>query len=171
MYLFVLVWGPLVETAIDAASSGQANTPFGKIFSCFMCACMFGSSISTLSASIGLSVVARMGPMLVIAAASLYSAAQPDSTWMFLVGCFLVFEVAVGLYFPSIGALRSAYVPDEHRAIVLNFVRLPLNAIVVTVTFCRARIGNAGALKCSAAALSCALLLLAQLRSRKTKAT
>ena len=38
MYLFVLVWGPLVASAIGHASGGAAVVPFGKVFACFMCA-------------------------------------------------------------------------------------------------------------------------------------
>ena len=38
MYLFVLVWGPLVASAIGHASGGAAVVPFGKVFACYMCA-------------------------------------------------------------------------------------------------------------------------------------
>eukprot|EP01066_Platyproteum_vivax_P013463 Platyproteum_vivax@DN6090_c0_g1_i2.p1 len=36
-----------------------------------------------------------------------------------------------GMYFPSYYSLRSSIVPDEGRATILNFFRIPLNGIVL----------------------------------------
>jgi hypothetical protein len=44
-----------------------------------------------------------------------------------------VFEVCVGLFWPSLGFLRSKYVPEDCRATTMNFFRMPLNLIVVLV--------------------------------------
>jgi len=46
---------------------------------------------------------------------------------------FFAFEVCVGLFWPSMGFLRSRYVPEEVRATVMNLFRIPLNIIVVVV--------------------------------------
>ena len=46
---------------------------------------------------------------------------------------FLVFEVTVGMFYPTFGTLRSIFVPEETRAAVMNFFRIPLNAFVVVV--------------------------------------
>jgi hypothetical protein len=43
--------------------------------------------------------------------------------------CFLVLEVSIGLYFPSIGCLRSQIIPEERRATVTNWFRVPMNII------------------------------------------
>ena len=43
--------------------------------------------------------------------------------------CFLVLEVSIGLYFPSIGCLRSQLIPEERRATVTNWFRVPMNLI------------------------------------------
>ena len=43
--------------------------------------------------------------------------------------CFLVLETSVGLYFPSIGCLRSQLIPEERRATVTNWFRVPMNLI------------------------------------------
>ena len=43
--------------------------------------------------------------------------------------CFLVLEASVGLYFPSIGCLRSQLIPEERRATVTNWFRVPMNII------------------------------------------
>jgi hypothetical protein len=44
---------------------------------------------------------------------------------------FIVFETCVGLYFPTQSTLRSKYVPEETRAAIMNFYRVPLNLFVV----------------------------------------
>ena len=43
--------------------------------------------------------------------------------------CFLVLEVSIGLYFPCIGCLRSQLIPEERRATVTNWFRVPMNLI------------------------------------------
>ena len=42
---------------------------------------------------------------------------------------FLALETAIGLYFPSIGVLRSQLIPESHRATVTNWFRVPMNII------------------------------------------
>merc|ERR1740130_1976945 len=44
---------------------------------------------------------------------------------------FLLFEFSVGLYFPSVGVLKSDIVPENVRATMYNIYRIPLNAVVV----------------------------------------
>ncbi|CAJ1337739.1 unnamed protein product [Effrenium voratum] len=46
---------------------------------------------------------------------------------------FLVFEFCVGVYFPSIGTLKSELVPERIRATMYNICRVPLNAVVVSL--------------------------------------
>lgn len=46
---------------------------------------------------------------------------------------FCVFEVACGVYFPSIGTLRGRFIPEEVRSTIMNFFRIGLNLIVVVV--------------------------------------
>ncbi|CAA9997624.1 unnamed protein product, partial [Nesidiocoris tenuis] len=40
---------------------------------------------------------------------------------------FLVYEVSVGIYYPAIGYLRSRSVPEEYRATLSNWLRVPMN--------------------------------------------
>ena len=42
---------------------------------------------------------------------------------------FLVLEMSIGFYFPSIGCLRSELIPEERRATVTNWFRVPMNLI------------------------------------------
>merc|ERR1719160_867934 len=44
--------------------------------------------------------------------------------------CFLIFEFCVGVYWPTVGTLKSEIVPEDVRATVYNIYRVPLNAVV-----------------------------------------
>ena len=68
----------------------------------------------------------------------------------------LAFEMAVGFYFPSIGTLRSKYVPDAHKGSILNVFRIPLNLIVISTFLSINRLGVSGALALAAAILGVA---------------
>ena len=42
---------------------------------------------------------------------------------------FLLLETAIGIYFPAVGCLRSRLIPEEKRATVTNWFRVPMNVI------------------------------------------
>ena len=67
---------------------------------------------------------------------------------------FFVFEVCVGLFWPSLGFLRSKYVPEDCRATTMNFFRIPLNMIVVMV------LANIGTLSTFQVFLMCFAVLM-----------
>lgn len=46
---------------------------------------------------------------------------------------FCVFEVCVGIFWPSMMTMRATYVPEELRATIINMFRIPLNAFVCIV--------------------------------------
>jgi hypothetical protein len=46
---------------------------------------------------------------------------------------FCVFEACVGVFWPSMMALRAARVPEALRATIINIFRIPLNAFVCVV--------------------------------------
>merc|ERR1719198_699822 len=50
-----------------------------------------------------------------------------------LYGSFLLFESTVGIYFPSMGSLKSELVPEEARAGIYNCYRVPLNLVVMSI--------------------------------------
>jgi hypothetical protein len=48
--------------------------------------------------------------------------------------CFsgmLLFEMCVGMYFPVMGTMKGAIVPEDKRAAIYNLFRIPLNFIVL----------------------------------------
>ena len=44
---------------------------------------------------------------------------------------FLLFEVTVGLFYPSYGVIKSQRIPEDVRSTVMNIFRIPLNLFVV----------------------------------------
>ena len=48
---------------------------------------------------------------------------------------FCAFEVMVGIFWPSMMTMRSAYVPEEIRSTIINFFRIPLNLFVCAVLY------------------------------------
>merc|ERR1719181_2575477 len=68
---------------------------------------------------------------------------------------FLIFEFCCGLYFPTIGVLKSEVVPEHVRTTMYNFYRIPLNAVVVGLL-----LSNISMIRCFTL---CAALLMASL--------
>jgi len=129
MYTFVINWTPTL------AVEGGPPVPHGLIFSAMMMCCMIGSSVFSF-------LNPRVNPAKAIGFVSVL-AALAFAFISFEVGkvayvstiymSFLVFEFCVGLYFPAMGALKSEVVPEEVRAGIYNWYRVPLNLVVCSI--------------------------------------
>lgn len=53
----------------------------------------------------------------------------PSATSTFL--AMNLFEMCVGMYFPSMGTMKGMIVPEDKRAAIYNLFRIPLNFIVL----------------------------------------
>jgi MFS family permease len=170
MYIFVLQWAPAMKAAIQASATfgPGADVPYGSIFSCFMASCLVGSTAFGVMQARKVSVERIATGMLALAFAAMSSATMVGSASLpVLVGAFFLFEACVGMYFPSIGTLRSKYIPSEQRSIIMNLFGIPLNLIVVSVFLSIRQLGVAGALTCASGALALACASMAALASRK----
>uniref|UniRef100_A0A7S4IG48 Molybdate-anion transporter n=1 Tax=Odontella aurita TaxID=265563 RepID=A0A7S4IG48_9STRA len=181
MYIFVLQWPPAISKAIASAYGESSSTPYGAVFSCFMACCLLGSTIFGRLTKSGVSTESSTSAMLVSATlamgaatfastAGFAGAATASAPLAALVAAFFAFEACVGMYFPSIGTLRSKYVPDSHRSVIMNLFGVPLNVLVVTVFLSIKRLGVDGALSVSTGALALASLSMLKLRSMVSKA-
>ncbi|KAL7494697.1 hypothetical protein ACHAWT_005418 [Skeletonema menzelii] len=115
------------------------------------------STPSILSALTSLPVLSTiLSPLTALAStvSSLFS--TPGALISILILSLFVFESCVGMYFPTIGTLRSKYFPDSHRSVVMNLFGIPLNAMVVTVFLSIEKLGVQGALGVSTTALALA---------------
>lgn len=130
MYLFVFFWSPALISS-RAVADNNAPPPFGIIFSCFMCAMMLGSLTSSAIKPGTSNDAARV--MLTILALASYALLVPVLQKMEIVTfwSFALFEVCVGIYFPTMSRLKSEIVDDGVRAKIYGLMRLPLNVFVV----------------------------------------
>ena len=180
MYIFVLQWPPAVAAAVAQQFGSNAVTPYGTVFSCFMASCLLGSTLfGQLSKQ---SIPTETSTTFMLSAATL---AMTAATWAvraaggvtgmttlpFLMAALFLFEACVGMYFPSIGTLRSRYVPDSHRSVIMNLFGIPLNVLVVAVFLSINKLGVGGALTVSSAALGVATLAMGRLWQQTRKST
>jgi len=162
MYIFVLQWPPAVSAAITAQFGSAVATPYGLIFSCFMASCLLGS---TLFGKLVSSVPApKLSLVLTSIAAVSMSVATYCTTFaapplLPMIAALFAFEATVGCYFPTIGTLRSKFVPESQRSVIYNIFGVPLNMLVVGVFLSINFLGIAGALTISTGALATAALL------------
>eukprot|EP00970_Alexandrium_tamarense_P009880 scaffold1967_cov199-Alexandrium_tamarense.AAC.62 len=130
MYIFVFMWTPALTTlAKEEMGDSFEGLPFGIIFSTFMVCCMAGSSIFSIA-------MEKLKPeqlaVTVFGVAALAFAMvvfSTNATSTFL--AMNLFEVCVGMYFPSMGTMKGMIVPEDKRAAIYNLFRIPLNFIVL----------------------------------------
>eukprot|EP00096_Caligus_rogercresseyi_P016634 TRINITY_DN938_c0_g1_i2.p1 TRINITY_DN938_c0_g1~~TRINITY_DN938_c0_g1_i2.p1 ORF type:complete len:447 (-),score=70.08 TRINITY_DN938_c0_g1_i2:511-1851(-) len=137
MYIFVFLWTPVLSDG----PSGPA--PLGTIFSCFMICIMIGSNLfsrflsapsskdvtDTLFIALSLFAISTGICSLIAGPTQLSLLSGFLDTRIFTFISFLLLETSVGIYFPSIGTLRSQVIPESHRATITNWFRVPMNLI------------------------------------------
>jgi len=150
MYIFVFMWTPALEET--SPWTGQLIS-HGWIFASFMICVLIGSTLFQQFLERNIAVERSTFWMISAAAASLLLPAFLPSHTVRLLS-FFVFEVCVGMFWPSLGFLRSRYVPEDCRATTMNFFRIPLNLIVVLVLY------NIGSLSTFQVFLLCVAVLV-----------
>lgn len=130
MYLFVVLWAPVLQSA----SAAPASLPYGLIFAAFMSATLLSSLLYprfSRRAAPGtvLSAILALASFVFLVLSS--SSVAPGTGEQRAFWLFCAFEAAVGAYFPAAGVLKGSVVPDGVRAQVYAALRVPLNAFVV----------------------------------------
>jgi len=127
MYIFVFLWTPVLDSD---------STPLGMVFSCFMVCIMIGSSLFTFLESKGRRAEEILKLALYMVAFTMsvccYTARPGGGSTIdkhISFAAFLVLEVGIGIYFPSISVLRGQVIPESHRANVMNWFRVPMNCL------------------------------------------
>mmetsp|Transcript_63791 Transcript_63791/g.195058 ORF Transcript_63791/g.195058 Transcript_63791/m.195058 type:complete len:464 (-) Transcript_63791:237-1628(-) len=124
MFAFVFNWTPALESA-------AVPPPHGIIFALFMMACMCGSSIGSITNRIRPALRLQIVCLVGVAAFFVLAFAVGGSHLRVCFCAFLVFECLVGVYFPTVGVLKSEVVPERVRGTMYNIYRVPLNAVVL----------------------------------------
>lgn len=131
MYTFVFLWTPVLE---------PLRPPLGIIFSCFMLCIMIGSSIYSFLIArkytavhlLHMSFILALVALVLLAGAMKMVTLYPQDTGEYTLVAFiafLVYEIAVGIYFPAVGYLRSQIIPEQYRASISNWYRVPMNIL------------------------------------------
>lgn len=124
MYIFVFQWTPILDSR---------NPPLGMVFACFMVCIMIGSSIYSILLSKKVSNLVFLLSAVLLAlltnAICFFTTAKNGEYAILSFFSFLILEVSVGIYFPTIGYLRSQLIPENQRAGIMNWFRLPTNMI------------------------------------------
>lgn len=151
MYTFVLEWTPALDATVptkappasrvgvspgnldDHDGDGHRGTiPHGYIFASFMVSIMIGSSLFKLLMKSS-QPESFMRPVLLVAGVSLVTPILFAGNQLIIFVGFLVFETCVGVFWPAMSTMRGKHVPEESRATIMNFFRIPLNLIVVVI--------------------------------------
>ncbi len=162
MYIFVLVWPPALNSIIRSSFGESATTPFGTIFSCFMACCLLGSVLFGQFQKKAVNVKHIMAGILLVSTGSFswsISAIQAESLFG-IIASFFAFEACVGMYFPSIGIIRSEFLPESHRCAIMTLFAVPLNVLVVGVISFQPIIGDIGSLKVAGCAMGVAAVCM-----------
>ncbi|KAJ1527023.1 hypothetical protein ONE63_008567 [Megalurothrips usitatus] len=127
VYTFVIAWSPLLL---------PLNSSLGLLFAAFMLSIMLGSIIYSSIVSSGLSspehlltLSMRMATASMIVVAILTTSEASQLSTQICYVAFLFFEVSVGIYFPAWGFLAGCTVPEDLRASVVSWFRLPMNIL------------------------------------------
>ncbi|KAB7496100.1 Molybdate-anion transporter [Armadillidium nasatum] len=125
MYIFVFQWTPILDAS---------HPPLGMVFACFMICIMIGSSLYSIllsrkfSSESLLLVAVSMGIVSMVICV-FTTASKSYENILLSFASFLILETSVGIYYPAIGYLRSQVIPEELRAGIMNWFRLPTNII------------------------------------------
>ena len=75
----------------------------------------------------------------------------------------MLFEAAVGIYFPAMGSLRSNAIPESGVGIITNLFRIPLNLFTAIAYSSYESVGTNGLVACAAGLVGLAGVLHARL--------
>ncbi|XP_001943101.2 molybdate-anion transporter [Acyrthosiphon pisum] len=138
MYLFIYIWTPTFDVLKDS------KPPLGLVFSSFMLALMIGSKIysillgnSSLDSKKQLQLATFTASFsFLICALTIsniffdYNGQQKYYKVMTCYFCFLLFEISIGMYLPSMTYLKSQVIPEKIRVTISNVIKIPSNLFI-----------------------------------------
>ncbi|XP_054721008.1 molybdate-anion transporter-like [Uloborus diversus] len=160
MYVFVFLWTPILDSQ---------HPPLGLVFSVFMVCIMIGSSLYQLALYRKYEPQRMLLLAILIATVSQCGSALatsfPETNVFVAYASFLLLEVAVGIYFPAIGYIKSECIPESHRANIMNWFRVPLNIITCIILLSlHGEVNSSGNcvifILCSGMMLCCSFIML-----------
>lgn len=164
MYVFVFMWTPAMTKLTDPDGKGESELPFGLIFSTFMVCCMTGSSLFSIIINQNYRVeTITIGVLFISTICYLVYTFSTSAIVTYV--SMNIFEVCCGVYFPTMGTMKSSIVPESQRSAIYNLYRIPLNFIVLVTLVTHLTIVQSFAL--CVTMLSVGLFLQLELRKRR----
>ncbi|KAG8161255.1 hypothetical protein KVR01_009519 [Diaporthe batatas] len=134
-YLVIFLWPSVLQGAHEASSAdaGPAEIPYGVIFGSFMAAMIIGALVFNASLK---SIRTPAAPVWLLLGAIalaclsllLLSVLQVEVALYY---AFLTFEVANGIYVPSMAYMRGLVVDSKSRAGIYGLMKIPLFLFVI----------------------------------------
>lgn len=138
MYLFIYIWTPTFDVLKDS------KPPLGLVFSSFMLALMIGSKIysillgnSFLDSKKQLQLATFIASfsflMCSLAISNIFIDYNGQQKYYKVMTCyffFLLFEISIGIYFPSMTYLKSQVIPEKIRVTISNVIKIPSNVFI-----------------------------------------
>lgn len=131
MYLFIFIWTPALE---------PLKPPLGLIFSSFMLALMIGSKIYSILSGNNLIDSTKLLQVSTFLASFAFLVCSLSSTVTFsgyspftIQICylfFILFEISIGIYLPSMTYLKSHVIPEKVRVTISNIIKIPSNMFI-----------------------------------------
>lgn len=140
MYTFVFMWTPSLkeeEKGIDGNESDNVSNYLGLIFSSYMICVMIGSTIFKIYIHYyknnlkNLVLFNNFFSFVIFLIITLYIDDENSKVIIFI--CFLLYELTVGIFYPSFGTIKSIKISENIRSIVLNIFRIPLNLFIIII--------------------------------------
>jgi MFS family permease len=130
MYSFVFMWTPALKS--DNEQGEETTSAYlGLIFAVFMVCVMIGSSLFKMYSQ-RRDMLYKIPIFLHLTAFASMAMITIFFEYKIVVyAMFLVFEMTVGLFYPSYGVIKSEKIPEDIRSAVMSIFRIPLNAFVV----------------------------------------
>lgn len=131
MYLFIFFWTPALDSL---------KPPLGLVFSSFMLALMIGSKIYSILLGnnyldskklLQLSTFLASFSFLIcsLATSDIFIDYEPYTT-MTCYFFFILFEISIGIYLPSMTFLKSQVIPEKIRVTLSNVIKMPSNIFI-----------------------------------------
>ncbi|XP_025422560.1 molybdate-anion transporter-like isoform X1 [Sipha flava] len=131
MYLFIFIWTPALDIL---------TPPLGLVFSSFMLALMIGSKLYSIlleNNSLDSKKLLHLSTFLASFSFLICSLAISDIfnsyipyTIMTCYIFFILYEVSIGIYLPSMTYLKSQVIPEKIRVTISNVIKIPSNIFI-----------------------------------------
>lgn len=138
MYTFVFMWTPALKSVEETEAEkrgefmNESTSQFlGVIFAAYMVSVMVGSSIFKIVGKNKDNIYSIPLYLHGIACFAMCCVSLFMSSKTVVYAMFLLFEMTVGLFYPSYGMIKSEKIPEDIRSAVMNIFRMPLNLFVV----------------------------------------